>query len=86
MAIERTTVLLLIVAATLGTLADAAEIPSPPVRNVIDTYYGVPVEDPYRYMEDINQPEVSTWMRAQADRTDALLKSIPGGGRSSSIA
>ena len=78
MAIERTTVLLLIVAATLGTLADAAEIPSPPVRNVIDTYYGVPVEDPYRYMEDINQPEVSTWMRAQADRTDALLKSIPG--------
>ncbi len=49
-----------------------------PVRPVTDTYWGVVVSDPYRYMEDVKNPEVEAWMRAQNQHTRALLDSIPG--------
>ncbi len=46
--------------------------------NVIDEYYGVKVDDPYRYMENIDDPEVQTWIRGQADYTSSTLDKIPG--------
>lgn len=52
-------------------------LPLAPVRPVTDTYWGVTVSDPYRYMEDLKDPEVVTWMRAQNAHTRALLDSIP---------
>jgi prolyl oligopeptidase len=60
--------------------ADAA-IESPPmarVEIVTDTYFGVPVDDPYRYLENIQAPEVAAWMKTQSDHTESVLKSIPG--------
>ncbi|HEY7944686.1 MAG TPA: prolyl oligopeptidase family serine peptidase [Casimicrobiaceae bacterium] len=62
----------------LATLALAQPAPPvAPVRNVTDTYFGTTVDDPYRYMEDLKNPEVATWMKAQADYTKATLARIP---------
>jgi prolyl oligopeptidase len=36
------------------------------------------VVDPYRYMENVNDPEVQAWMKAQNDYTRAMLARIPG--------
>jgi len=52
--------------------------PVAPVRNVADTYFGVEVDDPYRYMEDLQSPEVAAWIKAQADYTNQVLDAIPG--------
>ncbi|HSS69077.1 MAG TPA: prolyl oligopeptidase family serine peptidase [Casimicrobiaceae bacterium] len=51
--------------------------PAAPVKEVTDTYFGVTVADPYRYMEDMKNPEVTGWMKAQADYTHAVLLKIP---------
>ncbi len=52
--------------------------PVAPVRNVTDAYFGVEVNDPYRYMENLSDPEVAVWMKAQNDFTRSLLDRIPG--------
>ena len=52
--------------------------PVAPVRDVTDTYFGVSVPDPYRYMEDLKNPEVSAWMKGQADYARKTLDRIPG--------
>jgi prolyl oligopeptidase len=54
-----------------------AKPPVAPVKNVTDTYFGTPVADPYRYMEDMKNPEVADWMKAQGDFTRATLDRIP---------
>lgn len=52
--------------------------PAPPGSPVSDTYYGTTIVDPYRALEDLKNPEVGTWMKAQADYTRATLDRIPG--------
>ena len=60
-----------------------AQAPPPvaPVRPVTDDYFGTKVVDNYRYFENLNDPEVQQWMKAQADYTDTVLASIPGRAR-----
>ncbi len=52
--------------------------PVAPVRPVADQYFGITVTDPYRYMEDLNDPEVEAWFKAQNDYTRGVLDKIPG--------
>jgi prolyl oligopeptidase len=52
--------------------------PVAPVRPVTDDYFGTKVADPYRYMENLKDPEVQAWMKAQNDYTRAVLARIPG--------
>jgi prolyl oligopeptidase len=52
--------------------------PAPPVRDVPETYFGVTVHDPYRYFEDLKDPVVAAWMKAEADHTTAVLAKVPG--------
>lgn len=52
--------------------------PAAPVRPVIDDYFGVKIPDPYRYMENLEDPEVAAWMKAQNDYTRAELSRIDG--------
>ena len=55
--------------------------PAPPVapmKPVMDTYFGVSVTDPYRYMENMKDSEVAAWIKAQADYTHSVLSKIPG--------
>jgi prolyl oligopeptidase len=52
--------------------------PTAPARTVTDTYYGVKVDDPYRYMENLKDPEVAAWFKAQNAYTRTVLGRIPG--------
>jgi prolyl oligopeptidase len=52
----------------------------PPTRqdDTVETIHGVPVADPYRWLEDQNSPETRSWIDAQDRCTDAALDSEPG--------
>jgi prolyl oligopeptidase len=52
--------------------------PRASVRPVTDTYYGIKITDPYRYMENLDDPEVHSWIKAQNDYTRAVLANLPG--------
>lgn len=57
------------------------EVPKPeaaPVKVVTEDYYGTTIEDPYRYMEDLKDPGVINWMKANAGYAEVLLDKIPG--------
>ena len=58
----------------------AVKQPVAPVRPVTDDYFGTKVVDNYRYFEDLKNPEVQQWMKAQADYTRATLDALPGRG------
>src|SRR3972149_7326108 len=58
-------------------LAGAQALPVAPVRNVQDIYFGTSVDDPYRYFENLKDPEVSSWMKAHADSARRTLHSLP---------
>jgi prolyl oligopeptidase len=42
-----------------------------------DTYFGVTVEDPYRWMEDWEGDEASAWLRAQGEHARSALGALP---------
>lgn len=49
-----------------------------PEHVVTDTYYGIQVEDPYRYMENMDDTLFLDWMKVYADYTRGVLDGIPG--------
>src|ERR1700680_4681699 len=74
-------VLVAALALVTGAGSDKADPSGPPVatvRVVTDEYFGVKVADPYRYMEDLANPEVTAWFKGQNDYTRAVLSRIPG--------
>ena len=67
-----------LVCAAPGVAApDVAPAPAE-VRNVADTYFGVSVDDPYRYFENKDDPQVQQWMRAHNEHARRQLARIPG--------
>ncbi|MGA7617472.1 MAG: prolyl oligopeptidase family serine peptidase [Thermoanaerobaculia bacterium] len=44
----------------------------------VDTYFGVKVADPYRWMENIDSPDVQKWIAAENALTLPYLKKLPG--------
>ena len=66
--------------ALLTTFVSAADLTQPvaPVRPVTETYFGTPVTDPYRWMEDLKSPETQDWMKGQAAYTKDYLGKLPG--------
>ncbi|MGI4856487.1 MAG: prolyl oligopeptidase family serine peptidase [Janthinobacterium lividum] len=79
---EKSLIATALAAALLGLAhASWAAVEGPPVapiRPVTDTYFGTPVVDNYRYMENLKDPEVQRWMKGQADYTRAVVERIPG--------
>lgn len=66
-------------APVLAATFAGVEVPAPPpVRNVPETYWGTPVDDPYRFFEEVKDPAVQAWMKAQANATESILAKIPG--------
>ena len=62
--------------------ASAAAIAYPPTKRVdlVETEFGTPVADPYRWLEnDVrNDPQVRAWVDAQNGVTNAFLARLPG--------
>lgn len=58
---------------------DAAPIKYPETRkgDVVDTYFGVKVPDPYRWLEDDRSAETEDWVKRQNKVTFAYLDKIP---------
>jgi len=46
--------------------------------DVTDNYFGTEVADPYRWLEDANDPEVLAWTQEQMDFALEILSTMPG--------
>ncbi len=66
----------LTLAAVLATALAAP--PAAPVRDTAETISGVTVHDPYRYFENVKDPEVQAWLKAQGEYARKSLDAIPG--------
>ncbi|NNF20262.1 MAG: prolyl oligopeptidase family serine peptidase [Flavobacteriaceae bacterium] len=49
-----------------------------PEDNVTETYHGITIQDPYRYVENLEDPQVLSWMRDHSNYARATLEAIPG--------
>ncbi|MDQ2833698.1 MAG: prolyl oligopeptidase family serine peptidase [Acidobacteriota bacterium] len=43
----------------------------------MDEYFGTEVSDPYRWMEDVDSPEVKTWVDAENELTRSYVEQVP---------
>jgi prolyl oligopeptidase len=57
--------------------ATAISYPTSRTEPVTDTYHGVAVADPYRWLEDADSPETAAWAKAQNALTFSYLEAIP---------
>ncbi len=51
--------------------------PPAPRQPVEDTYFGIKVTDPYRWLENASDPRTQTWGQAENARTRAFLDRLP---------
>lgn len=71
-------VILLGVVALSATLsAQSLQYPSTKTVDHVDTYHGVRIADPYRWLEDDASAETAAWVEAQNKVTFAYLEKIP---------
>jgi prolyl oligopeptidase len=66
-------------AAPIAQPAPGISYPQTHRVDVVDTQFGVPVADPYRWLEnDVrNDPQVEAWVTAENQVTDAFLAKLP---------
>ncbi len=57
--------------------AKAPKVPALPNMAVTDTLHGVMIQDPYRGLEQTENPQVMEWLKAQRQYADSVLKSHP---------
>jgi prolyl oligopeptidase len=57
--------------------ADKLHYPTTKRMDQVDTYFGMQVPDPYRWLEDENAPETKTWVEEQNKVTFGYLDKIP---------
>jgi prolyl oligopeptidase len=79
--------LLLASLATMSTLSSLAPLALaqhpwkyPPARqdaSVVDTYHGVQVADPYRWLEDPDSTETRAWIDGQVGLTNSYIAGVP---------
>jgi prolyl oligopeptidase len=60
------------------TLFAQSQPPAIAPQPVTEEYFGTQVTDPYRNLENLDDPQVQTWMKAHADYARKTLDAIPG--------
>ena len=53
--------------------AALAKPPATPQHDVVDTYHGTQIHDPYRWLEDADAPAVKQWIDAQNAYTESVM-------------
>src|SRR3954447_18179328 len=71
-----------VAAAILGTTSLVAQTstlkyPQPRKDATTDDYFGTRVADPYRWMENLNSPELKTWIEQENALTFSYLQGLP---------
>ena len=51
--------------------------PNPKRDNKFDNYHGIEVHDPYRWMENLNDPKLKNWIETENELTKSVLDTIP---------
>src|SRR5512135_3816718 len=51
--------------------------PEPPRSDQVDDYHGTPIADPYRVLEDTDDPASRAWIEAEAALTERVLAASP---------
>jgi prolyl oligopeptidase len=64
-------------APALGSALPKLTYPPSPRGSVVETLHGVPVADPYRWLETTASSETQTWIAAQNQLTQGFLERIP---------
>ncbi|WP_125723376.1 prolyl oligopeptidase family serine peptidase [Flavobacterium ustbae] len=75
--IKKTTLAFLLLTACQISQAQF-KYPATPERPVVDDYFGTKVTDSYRWLEDMNSPEVQKWFKDESDYTNSIVKTISG--------
>lgn len=74
---KKITLALLVFLTTQVTQAQY-KYPATPQHPVVDDYFGTKITDSYRWLEDMNNPEVQKWFKEQAEYSNTVIKKIPG--------
>ena len=64
-------------AAATTTAAEAIVYPAAKTVEQTDNYHGVTVSDPYRWMEDLDAPDLKTWIDAENSLVNDYLADVP---------
>jgi len=75
--IRRVALTLAAVLAAVPAGATGLRYPDAPRGTATDTYFGTTVADPYRWLEDVDSPQTTAWVKAEGDLTRAYLDAIP---------
>lgn len=75
--IKKTTLAFLLLTACQISQAQL-KYPATPEKPVVDDYFGTKVTDSYRWLEDMNNPEVQKWFKDESEYTNSIIKKIPG--------
>ncbi|WP_333679662.1 prolyl oligopeptidase family serine peptidase [Dyella sp.] len=65
--------------ASVAAYAGDGKPPASPTRPSASTLHGVTVNDPYRWLENAQDPAVQAWIKAQNEHTEAVLAAMPDG-------
>jgi prolyl oligopeptidase len=52
--------------------------PATPTSDASDVWFGTRYQDPYRPLENLQDPKIAAWFKAQAQLTDSTIARIPG--------
>lgn len=69
--------LVVFVVNSLFFIASMAQPPETPARMVTEKFYGKEIEDPYRWLENLKEPEVLAWFKSQNAHTRRTLDALP---------
>ena len=77
--ILRSSLLVLLAAGTVSAQTQSGSLSYPPAAPgpQSDTYHGVTVSDPYRWLEDSNAPATRAWVEAQNRLSERYLAAVP---------
>lgn len=70
------TLIMAILVSCNGPMNKKIEYPDTKKDDVVDTYFGTDVPDPYRWLEDDKSEETAAWVKAQNEVTYRYLNSI----------